>query len=313
MPISPSDNHEIITGVFYLDHSPGIVARLYRAAAPVVMQSGLLNRCNFAFWYKDERSVAPNGWTCTPNAHAWVREVTSTDMIRADSPLFPTDEVEAAFIEPVRRTRTYPIGEGPCSLSVRGKGDSFEHSPVIVVLTIDPVHAHKRDIDVRKLVNDFTSVLGDGHGCFYGFIDTCTAAECEFTLLYKFNTIATVRRQLEENLYRSEGPNRANYVRNVYWGNYLGPGLAKRFDPTGELAAQFAAGTDPDWDPSTEEPGIPGYTQYVQKTADGGLFLAMSESPMTWAEVGGGNLGFGESADLALWVHRQFRDKGMLL
>jgi len=311
MPISPLDDREIITGVFYFSDSPDAVARVYRAVAPIAIESGLLDRCQLTFWYADKALRASDGWTRTAKADSWERVLNTAERAQLSTVSFPNKGIEDAFVDPIRRTRGYPIGEGPCSLSVQRH--VYPGSPATAVLTIDPVHAHKRNIDVRKLVNDFTSVLGDGHGCFYGFIDTCTAAECASTLLYSFSTIATVRRQLEENLYRSEGPNRANYVRNVYWGNYLGPGLAKRFDPTGELAAQFAAGTDPDWDPSTEEPGIPGYTQYVQKTADGGLFLAMSESPMTWAEVGGGNLGFGESADLALWVHRQFRDKGMLL
>jgi hypothetical protein len=91
------------------------------------------------------------------------------------------------------------------------------------------------------------------------------------------------KRQMEESLYRRLGARRCEFVRGVYWGNYLGPELRLRFDPTGELVKEFIVGVDPDFDPSEDETGV-DYTHYAHETGDGGVFLALSESPTTWSD-----------------------------
>lgn len=158
---------------------------------------------------------------------------------------------------------------------------------------------------VGDWVRDTMQILGAIPECYHAFVEVGAAEDTTAGLIYSGSGGGSIQRVFNQYLYGDAGTERKNYMRGVYWGNYFGAALYRRFDPDGSLTRYFdAAGRN---DPA------PVPSQYVLKTKSGGCFFAFSESPLTWTSVEDSAPNFGENWGLALWFHKRLREKQMLL
>lgn len=165
-------------------------------------------------------------------------------------------------------------------------------------------------------VRQTIQLLGRHEECYHAFVDVCPTEEIAAGLIYDGIRTEPLHRIFNQRVYDAQGVARKNYVRGVYWGNYLGPHLMQRFDPHKLLTVAFEElAKDRRVQPvasNPDEQNVPA-THYVMRTPRGGCLFALSESPLTWTSLRDGHPEFGESWEMAIWLHQRLRERQLLI
>lgn len=163
----------------------------------------------------------------------------------------------------------------------------------------------ERDPSMRRLVDELVGSAARWHECYYGHIELASVDETHAGLYY-----ATLKgqsypwhRKLNDVLWWDRELDRPSTVRGVYWGNYLGPELARRFDPHGDVTSDFAC--------HTLYPNGPA-PQYTLRFENGGLFLAIGPNPLEMSRQWNAEVPL-SCTMRAAWLYTAFRRSGILL
>lgn len=157
------------------------------------------------------------------------------------------------------------------------------------------------------VVESLTRVIAQVPECYYGHVEI--SDEEDACGGFAYTTMGVIpgpplSRRLNGAAWWNARTDRSRCVRGVYWGNYLGPPLARRFDPDGETTARYLA--------------FNGYLStatvksdhFITRFDSGGLFIGLTADPMQMSrrehEL------FDCDIETAAWLHCEFRDRGML-
>lgn len=156
----------------------------------------------------------------------------------------------------------------------------------------------------RRLADALARVMATEPACYYGHIELADERDGCGGYIYSTTGIhpgPPLHRLHNSAVYWSGRTDRRRCVRGVYWGNFLGPALAARFDPDGLTTQRFLAFNGWQSDSTLKN------DHYVTRFESGTMFVALSGSPMD-ASIGVSPADVQTSA----WLHLEFRDRGML-
>lgn len=299
---------ELLSGVFYLDCS---VEKLAEAIWPLVDVVNEHLRNDVELWFvngEDPKRKPANVRLRLPISTSQLRELRVRCMER-----LPSTKSLDIGIQALSSHRSVRIQSTPFSLTLSNHIHQYQESPAQLSFHARLDQYVRKKVDWGTFMSSLVKAAASCTACTYGFIDVAPVEVSHFGLLYDGMAFSSEpHRDMEEFLFRHMGAKRKEFVRHVYWGNFFGPALRARIDPDGELVKEFVRGVDPDFDVEDDETGI-DYTQYAMETSDGGVFLALSESPTTCSESFGGVYGFGAATSQAAWLHTKLRERGVLL
>lgn len=103
-------------------------------------------------------------------------------------------------------------------------------------------------------------------------------------------------------LWYESGIDQSQYVRGVYWGNFLSPSLAARADEGGMITKEFANLSLYEGDPKP---------QVVKTYPNGSMFIAVSDNPLDGSKRRTDEYQ-PECLKRMIWLHRAFMTAGLL-
>jgi hypothetical protein len=163
----------------------------------------------------------------------------------------------------------------------------------------------------RRVADEF-----DKMGCNYAAFDVDRDPEIRGGFYYSGPTTGRMhwlipdefswRRELNRNLWLMAGDNRRSLVRDIYWGQYFGPALARRFDADGSFGTSFR---------STEFVHAKAPSPIYHEYTSGGLFITLTADPMDMAYDEGLRMvpARSSSVGVAAVLHRQLRASNLLI
>lgn len=163
-----------------------------------------------------------------------------------------------------------------------------------------------QDPAARRLVDALVAVMAEHSDAYSGHVEVVRNDEIWAGSYYSNVQIRPlpVHRDVNHAVWWSPQTDRGRMVRAAHWGNFLGPTLAQRFDPDGQTTRRFLEHHFDD------DERIPS-EQYATRFPSGALFLAASGNPLDMSQREGGGVS-GICIDNIAWLHRAFRDRGML-
>jgi hypothetical protein len=156
----------------------------------------------------------------------------------------------------------------------------------------------------RALVDDIVRIASDSGPVYYLLVDVASMNETGADGIYKRRGTPILEgrclaRIIEKERWRELRQQRREYVRGVFWGNYLNARLLERLGGKESFRKRyldFAKTTVREW------------SMLVTDTPAGGLFVRISRDPLDQSHHRVAPIG----AENAVWLHRELRGIGAL-
>lgn len=196
----------------------------------------------------------------------------------------------------------------------------FEGAEMEAMLALNVVLSHREDaeydeddtsVGIADLVRRVIASLDASGACYYAIAD-CNAV-IKGGSYYTPVPVRPLRwrQDVERFEWLSFGvQGRQRRVRDVYWGQYLGPELASRFAPQEAFCTAFNSLVSVrGWNGA---PGIRG-TQQAHVFPSGSMFLSISADPLDIVRVES-NFDAPDIPEIhnAVWLKREFRCRGLI-
>jgi hypothetical protein len=154
----------------------------------------------------------------------------------------------------------------------------------------------------RELIDDIVRLTLEQQGLYYLLVDIAPMEETGASAIYEHGNAPQVHprslaRHIETARWIRLRETRREFVRGVFWGNYLNPELLERLGGKEDFRHRYI-------EKAKQEVG--NWRSLVQDTPQGGLFVKISRDPLD--EIAG-RIG----TELAVWLHEEFRRIGALL
>jgi hypothetical protein len=160
------------------------------------------------------------------------------------------------------------------------------------------------DPAATSVVNALISTAATHPGLYHAHVEIGNEYEAQGGLYYAGVTAIPFPpwyRCLNDAVWWNPRTDRQRLVRGVYWGTYLSPDMARRFDPDGKTAEAFLSYKD---HPNFE------HSQYIIRLENGGMFIALTGNPLHMCDQP--NSVADLSLGLAAWLQHTLRERQML-
>jgi hypothetical protein len=209
--------------------------------------------------------------------------------------------------ESLRRGASDPMVDFWWTFTCKGPETFSAHEPPVDArLQFDfniRLFKDENDERARQLVDALVALIATRTACYHGHVEV--ASEQEIIGGAYYGTIVRGaypwQRLVNQAVWRDPNLARQEHVRDVYWGNYLGPTVARRFDPDGETCRQYL---DYEQHPKRTD------SQYIIRFDNSGLFLATSQNPLRTSAIF--TLSPWSGVREAAWLHREYIRRGIL-